>query len=288
MTSTCSYRSVNNTVETTEVSRLFPMSFYYNLQIYSFLDDNRFMKNSSVLKNEKEFVRDLVYQKHRIEKLSLIREIIFGTQDGLLTTLGIISSVAGAFSDNKIVIITGVAGALAGGFSMATGAYLSSKAERQVHLAEINLEKKSIATNFAEEKQELKVLFEIEKINSKNAALITEKISKSPKSFLITMVQKEFGIEPMSPSSPLVDGFYMGGSYLIASLVPLLPYFIFTGDRAIFISISLTLIVLFLLGVFKARYAQLRWWKSGLEVIFIGLLSGFGGFFLGNFLPTLF
>lgn len=246
------------------------------------------MKNSSIMKNEKKVVQDLVQQKHRIEKLSLIREIIFGTQDGLLTTLGIISSVAGAFSDNKIVIVTGVAGALAGGFSMATGAYLSSKAERQVHISEIKFKRKSIATNFAKEKEELKILFEIEKINAKNAAFITEEISKSPRSFLITMIQKEFGIEPMPPSSPLVDGFYMGGSYLVASLIPLLPYFVFTGDKAIFISIFLTLIALFALGLFKARYANLKWWKSGLEVVLVGLLSGIGGFFLGNFLPTLF
>ena len=70
-------------------------------------------------------------EKERIGKLSQIRELVFGAQDGLLVPLGVISSVAGAFNNNQIVIIAGISEALAGAFSMATGAYLASQAERQ-------------------------------------------------------------------------------------------------------------------------------------------------------------
>ncbi|MEK7672723.1 MAG: VIT1/CCC1 transporter family protein [Patescibacteria group bacterium] len=237
---------------------------------------------------QKETVKKLIETKDRIEKLSLIREIIFGTQDGLLTTLGIISSIAGAFSDNMTVIVAGIANSLAGAFSMGTGAYLSSKAERQVHESEMRLEKRSISTHFEEEKQELKILFEIEKVDAKNAALITSKIAESPKSFFITMVQKEFGIEPHSPSSAVRDALYMGFSYLLASVIPLFPYFILPTEEAITVSIFMTLTALFILGILKARYARLKWWKAGLEIAFIGLLSGVGGYVLGDYLPRLF
>lgn len=244
------------------------------------------MKNST--KAEKVLIKNLIQQKHRVEKLSLIREIIFGTQDGLLTTLGIISSIAGASLGNNVVIIAGMADALAGGFSMAAGAYLSSKAEKQVHQAEIKLEKNNISAHFQEEKRELKVLFELEKISPKNAALITEKISKSPKSFLITMIQKEYGIEPNSPSSPIIDGLYMGGSYFIAALIPLSPYFFMPAKDAIAISISLTIITLFTLGIFKSTYAKTTWWKSGLEIGIIGILAGLGGYLLGHIFTKIF
>lgn len=83
-------------------------------------------------------------EKERVGKLSQIRELVFGAQDGLLVPLGVISSVAGAFNNNQIVIIAGISEALAGAFSMATGAYLASQAERQVHTAEIAKERQSI------------------------------------------------------------------------------------------------------------------------------------------------
>ena len=75
---------------------------------------------------------DVFGEKGRIGKLSRIREFVFGAQDGLLVPLGVVSSVAGAFNNNHIVIIAGVSEALAGAFSMATGAFLSSQAEKQV------------------------------------------------------------------------------------------------------------------------------------------------------------
>src|SRR5579864_6379990 len=83
-------------------------------------------------------------EKERIGKLSQIRELVFGAQDGLLVPLGVVSSIAGAFNNNHIVLIAGISEALAGAFSMATGAYLASQAEQQVHNAEIAKERQSI------------------------------------------------------------------------------------------------------------------------------------------------
>lgn len=79
----------------------------------------------------------ILKEKERVGRISQIKELVFGSQDGLLVPLGVVTSVAGAFSNNHIVIVAGVAEALAGSFSMATGAYLASQAERQVHLNEV-------------------------------------------------------------------------------------------------------------------------------------------------------
>ena len=224
-------------------------------------------------------------EKTRIEKLSLIREIVFGAQDGLLVPLGVVSSVAGAFANNHIVIVAGIAEALAGGFSMGTGAYLASKAEAQVFQSEMRHERAAIEKFPKEEKEEMVMLFEREGLAREDAQIITEKLTKSPKAFFNTMVQKELGIEPEPSGSATNDAIFVGISYLLAAIIPIFPYFFYPSKTAVLLSIILTLFSLFGIGLLKAKFAKLSYLRSGLEVMAIGALSGIGGYFLGNLLP---
>lgn len=226
-------------------------------------------------------------EKARIEKLSLIREIVLGAQDGLLVPLGVVSSVAGAFANNQIVIVAGIAEALAGALSMSSGVYLGSKAEAQVFESEIRREKEVIAKYPQEEKQELILLFEREGLSTKDAKDVVEKLAKSPRSFANTMVQKELGLEPEPISTATKDALYVGCSYLLAAMIPIFPYFFFPARNAVILSILLTLFSLFGLGLLKANFTKLPYLKSGLQVMAIGALSGIGGYFLGNLLPHL-
>ncbi len=226
-------------------------------------------------------------EKERIGKLSQIREIVLGAQDGLLVPLGVVSSVAGAFNNNHIVIVAGISEALAGAFSMATGAYLSSQAERQVHDFEISKEKKEIENKPSYENEELKKIFEREGLSTESAHIVTQKISSSPKSFLYTMIQKELGIDPEPTGTPKKDALFVGASYLGSAMVPLFPYFFISGRLAIIASILFTFAALFIIGVVKGRVAALPYIKSGLQVLLIGAASGIGGYFLGTILPHL-
>lgn len=224
-------------------------------------------------------------EKARIEKLSSIRELVFGAQDGLLVPLGVVSSVAGAFSNNHIVLVAGIAEALSGAFSMATGAYLSSQAEQQVYISEINKEKEEIANNPQREKKELMTLLENEGLSSENAKIVVDKLATNEKVYIDTHIQKELGIEPEAPGTPVNDAIYVGLSYLFAAIVPLFPYFFVSGFFAILSSIILTLIALFIIGVAKGRVANLSIIKSGVQVLLVGGVSGIGGYFLGVILP---
>lgn len=226
-------------------------------------------------------------EKERIEKLSLIREIVFGAQDGLLVPLGVVSSVAGAFLNNHIVIVAGVAEALAGAFSMGTGAYLASQAEKQVHDSEIRAEKRAIEKYPREEKQEMVLLLEREGLKTKDAKEITKRLFKSKKAFTNTMIQKELGLEPEPLSTAVKDALYVGFSYLVAAVIPIFPYFFFEPPRAIVFSILLTLLALFCIGILKAGVAKLNLLKSGLQVLAIGTFSGIGGYIVGIYLPHL-
>ncbi len=230
-------------------------------------------------------VEHVFQEKERVGKLSQIRELVFGAQDGLLVPLGVISSIAGAFNNNHIVIVVGISEALAGAFSMATGAYLASQAQRQVHKAEINKERMAIKKYTEDEKKELELVFQKEGLTKRDSVKVVTIIAKSPVSFFNTMVQKELGLEPEPPGNPLKDAILVGLSYILSAIIPLAPYFFFTGQTAIIISILLTLIALFGIGIMKGRVASLPYIKSGLQVLFVGAGSGIGGYFLGKLLP---
>ena len=230
-------------------------------------------------------IKHVFREKARIGRLSQIRELVFGTQDGLLVPLGVISSVAGAFNNNHIVIIAGISEALAGAFSMATGAYLASQAERQVHKSEIHKERMAISRYSGDEKKELKLVFQKEGLSGNDSEKVVKIIARSPLSFFNTMIQKELGLEPEPPGNPVRDAFLVGVSYIFSAVIPLCPYFFLTGSKAIITSIVLTMAALFGVGIIKGRVTSLPYIKSGLQVLLIGAGSGIGGYFLGTILP---
>ena len=101
------------------------------------------------------------------------------------------------------------------------------------------------------------------------------------------MIQKELGLEPEPPGSPLKDTILIGISYICASMIPLLPYFFIEARTAIPYSIAITLLTLFGLGLLKGKVASLSYLKSGLEILLVGTVSGVGGYLLGTVLPQL-
>lgn len=234
---------------------------------------------------QKHYPEHAFEEKKRIDKISQIREVVFGAQDGLLVPLGVISSVAGAFSNNHIVLIAGISEALAGAFSMATGAYLAAQAERQVHHAVIAKETREIEEYPDDEKIEMRLLFEREGMPKNDAQSISEMLWKHKKSFVYTMVQKELGLEPEPAGGILHDALLVGASYLVAAIIPLFPYFFLAGFPAIVTSILATFVALFCIGLAKGKVAALPYMKSGLEVLLVGAGAGIGGYFLGTILP---
>jgi VIT1/CCC1 family predicted Fe2+/Mn2+ transporter len=224
-------------------------------------------------------------EKERVSRISQIREIVFGAQDGLLVPLGVISSVAGAFNNNHIVIVAGISEALAGAFSMATGAYLASQAQHQVHKAIIKNEENEIEKHPEDEIIEMRLLFERDGAKKKDAILIAKLLWENKKSFVYTMIQKEFGLEPEPSGSIMQDALIVGASYLLAAVIPLFPYFFLKGMPAIITSIFSTFIALFGIGLAKGKVANLPYLKSGLEVLMVGAGAGIGGYFLGTILP---
>ena len=231
--------------------------------------------------------REVDKERFRVANLGRLKEVVFGAQDGILSTVALVTAVAvgvGA-SGTSTVLVAGLAAALAGMISMATGAYLGSRAEQDVQRSEIAREAQELEENPAEELAELVVIFQREGKSFAEAQALAEEISQDKDLWLNTLVEKELGISAEETTNPIKDGLVMGASFIIAALIPILPYFFFRGPLAISISIIGALTGLFVLGMGKGRLVQRSPLLQGLEILVIGAVSAGLGFILGDLIP---
>jgi VIT1/CCC1 family predicted Fe2+/Mn2+ transporter len=228
---------------------------------------------------------ELFAERERIERKARIRQLVFGSLDGLLVPLGVVTGVAAGTGSSTAVIVAGLAEAFAGALSMGAGEFIADRAEAQVQRAEIQREAHEIATEPAAEQQEMARLWAHEGVAGTDADRLATTLAKYPPAFGKTMVEKELGI-PFAPQTVNVPGaITMGASYIIASLFPLIAYFFLPVARAVPVSLGLTLVALVLVGVIKGRLAQLNLLRSVLEIILVGAASAGGGYLLGTLVP---
>jgi VIT1/CCC1 family predicted Fe2+/Mn2+ transporter/rubrerythrin len=226
-------------------------------------------------------------ERWRVAAFGRLREVVFGAQDGILSTVALVTSVAVAVDQQATVLVAGLAAALAGMISMATGAFLGSRAELDVRRAEIAREARELEENPAQELAELVVIFQREGKSFAEARRLSEDIAADKDLWLRTLVEKELGISPQETASPIKDAMAMGAAFLVASLIPIVPYFFLSGSFAIALSVVASLLGLFVLGLGKGRLVQKSPLGQGLEILGIGVVSAALGFVLGDIVPRL-
>jgi rubrerythrin/VIT1/CCC1 family predicted Fe2+/Mn2+ transporter len=230
---------------------------------------------------------ELDRERWRVASLGRIREVVFGAQDGILSTVALVTSVAVALDSHTAVLVAGLAAAAAGTISMATGAFLGSRAEQDIRRAEIAREAQEIEEKPAEELAELVVIFQREGRNYEEARRMADEIAQDKDLWIRTLVEKELGISPDETTNPMKDAGVMGLSFLVAASVPIIPHILMTGTSAIWVSIASALVGLFVLGSFKGRMVQKSPILQGLEILAIGAVSAAIGFALGEGIPRL-
>lgn len=226
-------------------------------------------------------------EKRRVEKRSRIRQFVFGSMDGLLVPLGVVSGVAAGTGSTKAVVIAGVAEAFAGALSMGAGEFLSGRAEAEVQQAEIREENLSIRNNPQFELEEMALLLEHEGVKRSDARVIAERLQTSSRAFSRTMIQKELGLDPEPRTVRFGEGVTIGTSYLVGSIIPLMPYLLFRVPAALPASIGLTFFVLAAIGAVRGVLARIGLLRSVLEVLAVGALTGGGSYLLGTIFPSL-
>ena len=221
----------------------------------------------------------------RVASMGRIREVVFGGQDGLLSTMLLVTALAVGDLERTAVLIGGLAGALAGMISMATGAYLGAKAQRDLQKAEIEQEAKELDEHPGEELAELVVIYQQEGLSYQEAQGVADHIASDKDLWLRTMVEKELGISPQLTSNPIKDALVMGAAFIVGAIIPVIPFFFSKSGTAIGAAVGATLVALFVLGMGKGRIVQRSPVLQGLEILLVGAVAAAVGWGLGEGIP---
>jgi len=225
---------------------------------------------------------ELATEPRRIERLASIREVVFGAQDGLVSTFAVIAGLAAAGVGPLVVVLGGAVSAMAGVLSMSIGTFLSSRAQRQLYERELDRERREIRDHAGEEIAELIAALSARGMARAEAAEVARRIGRHPDILLSALAIFELGLAPQRLGAPVRDALVMAVAFGGASVVPLLPFLLVQGLAALGLSAVLTLAALFCVGVLKARVAGVSALRSGLEVAVLAAASGLISFGLGR------
>ncbi len=230
----------------------------------------------------------LAEERRRAAVLGEIREAIFGAQDGLVSTLAVVSTVAGAYPDRFTILVAGIASGLAGVFSMAAGEYLGSKSQREIFDAQIAGEREEVQERPGEAQAEIAYMLEEDGMPHDDAAQVAAVMARHPDVLLKTMVEKELGLAvDVGEASPATGALVMGASFGAGAVVPIVPHLLLPVGPSVVASVVATGAVLFAIGALKTRWTRRSWIRSGLEILLVGAVAGVVGYFFGNVLPVL-
>jgi VIT1/CCC1 family predicted Fe2+/Mn2+ transporter/rubrerythrin len=227
-------------------------------------------------------------EKQRVAGLRRIREVVFGAQDGLISSVAISATVMAATGENSVAVIAGLASACAGTISMAAGTYLGARATSEMEQSELELERDELIRHPDEERAEIVATYRHDGYTLDEAEKMADQLMEDRERALEVMAERELGITPEAPQEPEKDAAVMGASYVLGGLMPVLPYVIIAGATSILLSIGLTLVALAGIGIVKARTVQRPVLPSVLQVVGVGAASGLLGYVLGDVLPRLF
>lgn len=220
-------------------------------------------------------------KKDIIESRARIRELVFGIQDGLISTVGLLAGVQGATESATVVIITGLTAMFSGAVSMAAGSYLSSSAQKEIfdkelREAEILAEKEP----YLAAEGLLKSLSQ-EGLSREQSYGVVKQLLRQEQVFLRTFQEKVFGLGSAELNRPLQAACVMGLSFIAGAAIPILPYFLLHGIGALYLSVALSALTLFGVGVFKGHLAAKSLALSGIQFFAIAVGAAALGYLIG-------
>ena len=176
---------------------------------------------------------------HRQISGGWFRAAIFGISDGLVTNVSLILGFAGANPGHSVIRLAGLAGLVAGGFSMGSGEYLSMKAQKELLESEIEMERKALLDNPLEEQRELRQIFIDRGIEEDLADRLSIDLMRDPDLALRTHAREELGVDPSATGSPWMAAISSFWAFVVGAFIPLLPWLWSTTGNQIYWSIGL-------------------------------------------------
>lgn len=215
---------------------------------------------------------------------SALRAAVFGANDGLVSNASLIIGVAGAGPDPKVVLLAGVAGLLAGGFSMAAGEYISVRTQRELLEHQIELERQELKDHPSKEAGELAAIYRAKGVAPDQAGTIAAMILNDPEKGLATLVKEELGLDPKGLASPYQAAGASFLSFAVGAVVPLVPYLVTRGSGAFLGTLIATTASLLAVGAAISLFTGRNPVRSALRQAMIGALAAGATFLIGKLL----
>ena len=211
-----------------------------------------------------------------------LRAAIFGVSDGLVSNLALILGVAGSGVDSDAIVIAGIAGLLAGAFSMGTGEYLSMTVQREVFERDLEIEAREIETAPEQELDELTEIYRAKGIPEEEARSVARALMADPKRALDAHAREELGLDPDELGSPWGAALSSFSTFCLGAFVPLLPYLLADGTAAFAGAVVAGAVAMLLIGGVMSRMVGAPMWKGSLRMAALGIGTALATFAIGN------
>jgi len=207
---------------------------------------------------------------HRGDRSGALRAAVFGVNDGLVSNTSLVMGFAGSGAANTTILFAGLAGLLAGAFSMAAGEYISMRSQREAYQREITLEAEELRDDPAAEAEELALIYRAKGLDSREAERIAAAIMKDQEAALDTMAREELGLDPDELGSPWSAAFASLLAFALGAIVVVLPYLFGSGLTALMVAIALACLALFAVGATIGLLNGRGALRSGTRQLLIG------------------
>ncbi|GGL14468.1 hypothetical protein Sme01_06740 [Sphaerisporangium melleum] len=225
---------------------------------------------------------------HRSDRSGTLRAAVFGVNDGLVSNTSLAMGFAGSGAPGRTILFAGLAGLLAGAFSMAVGEYISMRSQREAYERELSLEAEELRDDPEAEAEELALIYRAKGLDAEEAERVAKTIMKDHDTALETMAREELGLDPEELGSPWSAALSSLVAFAVGAVVVVIPYLFGEGTPALVTAVSLAALALFtvgaLLGMLNGRSALrtgarqlLIGGGAAVVVYFIGLAIGAGG-----------
>jgi vacuolar iron transporter family protein len=216
----------------------------------------------------------------------LLRSLVYGFNDGLTANFGLVAGVVGADVAPHIVIISGVAGAIADALSMGSSGYLAAKSEAEVQAHQIEMERNEMKLMPDLEEEELALIYEAKGLPPERARETANAMMQDPAQALNAMVREELNIQP-AELEPLKDGLVTGTATAIGAFIPIAPFLVMEHGAAVWVSLAISMLAHFAIGAARSMFTGRGIWASGRDMFIVGFGVAAVGYVIGELITRL-
>lgn len=223
---------------------------------------------------------------HKTESGGMLRNVIYGFNDGLTANFGLIAGVIGANVESHVILISGLSGMVADALSMGSSGYLAAKSEREVYENERRMEAQEIELMPDLETQELALIYQSKGMSQEQAEELAQQVMSDPKLALQEKEREELGISE-SATSPMKEAWITGVATAIGAFIPILPFFILEHQAALWTSFIISMLAHFIVGAARSFFTGAKLFKSGLDMFLVGFGVAAVGYLIGELITRL-